>query len=172
MELLFVVVVAACSRQPPPDLAATGPHFSHGPASLNRDLASLRALSARYHDVDKAIDAGWYVPVPDCRDNPPVGGVGWHFLNPDFLGPEPDVLEPQILVYEPQKNGRLRFVAVEYIIPYDVLPADADPPVLMGQEFLPNAGDQLWMLHVWVGRHNPDGMFETWNPSVSCQYAE
>lgn len=144
----------------------------HEHVSLNQDLAALRALTARYHDLEKAMAAGWNVLVPGCRDNPPVGGMGWHFLNPAYIGLDLDVLEPQVLIYEPEKNGRMRFVGVEYLIPFDLLPSTAEPPVLMGQEFLQNFGDNVWMLHVWVGRHNPDGMFATWNPKVSCQYAD
>lgn len=140
-------------------------------ATLNRDLAVVRALAARYHDVEKAKKAGWDVLVPGCRDNPPEGGMGWHYLNPAYITLDLDILEPQVLIYEPQKNGRMRFVGVEYLVPFDLLPSDAGPPMLMGQEFLPNLGDEVWMLHVWVGRHNPDGMFATWNPKVSCEFA-
>lgn len=178
---LLIGLVAACGQpQNGATLAdtVTGVEASaavttlHAHTSLNQDLATLRALTAQYHDFEKAMAAGWEVLVPGCRDNPPVGGMGWHFLNPAYIGLYLDVLEPQVLIYEPEKNGRMRFVGVEYLIPFDILPSDAEPPVLMGQEFLQNFGDNVWMLHVWVGRHNPDGMFATWNPKVSCQYAD
>jgi hypothetical protein len=155
----------------PAALEASAAAAVHAHATLNQDLAAVRALAARYRDVQKAKEAGWDVLVPGCRDNPPVGGMGWHYLNPAYITLELDILEPQVLVYEPQKNGQMRFVGVEYLIPFGLLPSDAEPPVLMGQEFLPNFGDEVWMLHVWVGRHNPDGMFETWNPMVSCEFA-
>lgn len=29
-----------------------------------------------------------------------------------------------------------------------------------------------WLLHVWVWKHNPNGMFEDWNPNVSCEHAD
>lgn len=178
---LGIGTVAACTPQPegatPTEAvmaqAATAAHSAHGThVDLNQDLAALRALTARFHDVERAKAAGWDVLVPDCRDNPPVGGMGWHYLNPAYIGLDLDVLEPQVLIYEPQRNGQMRFVGAEYLIPFDLLPSEAEPPVLMGQAFEQNFGDNVWMLHVWVGRHNPDGMFATWNPNVSCQYAD
>ena len=43
--------------------------------------------------------------------------------------------EPELLLYEPEKNGRLRLVAVEYIIPYTLHSRAAAPPALFGQEY-------------------------------------
>jgi hypothetical protein len=97
--------------------------------------------------------------------------MGIHYLNPAHLDGSVSALTPEIVIYEPGRNGRLRFVGLEYIIPYTFVPETADPPELFGQQFLQNPGDQLWMLHVWIGRNNPDGLFATWNPKVSCEYA-
>jgi hypothetical protein len=178
-SMLLGVILAGCAEHAldpaPRDPALTEPgisHFAHSPAAVNQDLAALRALTARFHDVEVAKDAGWNFLVPGCRDNPGVGGMGWHYLNEDFLGLELNVLEPQILVYEPQKNGRYRFVAVEYIVPYTILARSEPAPELLGQKFVENDVDELWMLHVWVGRNNPEGLFESWNPHVSCEHAQ
>jgi hypothetical protein len=172
--IIVGTAMAACTPKPvEPVLTATeSPHLAHNPADLNQNLAALRALTARFHDVEVAKDAGWDFLVPGCRDNPGVGGMGWHYLNEDFLGLELNVLEPQILVYEPQRNGRYRFVAAEYIVPYTILARSEPAPELLGQKFVENDVDELWMLHVWVGRNNPEGLFETWNPHVSCEYAQ
>jgi hypothetical protein len=142
-----------------------------GAPVLASQLAPLRALTAKFHVFEAAVAAGYSVQATDCRDNQPVGAMGYHFLNPAFVDDEANALEPELVIYEPQKNGKLRFVGLEYIIPYAILPETAPPPVLFGEEFLQNAGDQLWMMHVWLGRHNPDGMLATWNPKVSCAFA-
>ena len=97
--------------------------------------------------------------------------MGWHFVNVAYVDATVEVLKPEVVIYEPEKNGDLRLVGVEYIIPFTILPSTASPPSLMGQQFVLNFGDQVWMLHVWVWRHNHDGMFASWNPSVSCRYA-
>jgi hypothetical protein len=140
-------------------------------ASVEQQLAALRGLTARFHRIEAARAAGWTVTVPPCRDNPPQGGMGWHFLNPANVSATPEVLKPQVVIYEPEKNGDLRLVGIEYIVPFSIVPSTATPPTLLGQQFVQNFGDQVWMLHVWVWKHNHDGMFATWNPSVSCQYA-
>jgi len=95
--------------------------------------------------------------------------MGYHYLNP--ANTELDPAKPQLLVYEPQKNGRLRLVAVEYLVPYAAMPADQAPPRLFEQDFDPTPHLGAWTLHVWVWHHNPSGMFAAYNPRVSCQYA-
>jgi hypothetical protein len=139
--------------------------------NVEQQLASLRALTAKFHRFEVAQAAGWSVPVPPCRDNPPQGGMGWHFVNVAYVDATVEVLKPEVVIYEPEKNGALRLVGIEYIIPFTILPSTANPPSLLGQQFVRNFGDQVWMLHVWVWRHNHDGMFASWNPSVSCRYA-
>jgi hypothetical protein len=79
------------------------------------------------------------------------------------------VEEPELLLYEPEQNGRLRLVAVEYIIPYTAHSRAAAPPVLFGQPFKQNDVFQLWGLHAWVWRENPSGIFADWNPRVTCE---
>jgi hypothetical protein len=142
-------------------------------AQVNRQLAGVRNVTAPYHDYDKGVDAGWSEDVSGCVEIPGLGGMGYHYLNPfnavgdvaDF-----DVLQPQVLMYEPQKNGKKRLVGVEYIIFYADHPDTEAPPVLFGQEFNPNPGLGLWALHVWIWKDNPNGIFADWNPKVSCKY--
>lgn len=138
---------------------------------VQAQLASLRTLVEPFRTFAAAESAGWNVLVPGCRDNQPVGGMGWHYLRPEFVSDQVDVLEPQVLMYEPQQDGSLTFVGVEYIIPYDVRPASATPPTLLGETFHQNGNDNVWMLHVWIDEHTRDGVFATWNPKVSCQFA-
>lgn len=179
-KLRFALIVpalalaAACARE-----TATPSEFEYAvpgasgiaDARIASDLAAVRNLTAPFHDLESAQAAGWSVLVPRCRDNPPTGGMGWHYANPAFIDGVVSPLEPEVLVYEPQKNGQQKLVGVEYLIPWSILPSTAEPPTLFGQQFLPNSGDEVWMLHVWIWANNPDGMFATWNPNVSCQHA-
>ncbi len=112
--------------------------------------------------------AGFDVLVTDCRDNPPVGGMGYHYANVSRIdGAAPTILEPEILVFAPKQNGKLQLGAVEYIVPFPLWD-DPAPPTLFGQQFVANTGDGVWQLHVWLWNHNPAGLFEDWNPTVSC----
>lgn len=134
----------------------------------DRELEALRQQTAVFHDFAKAQEAGYTFQVPRCRDNQPEGGMGWHYANPALLDDTVVVDRPEILIYEPQADSSLQLVGVEYVILYANRPRSATPPTLLGQTFLPNDNDQLWMLHVWLHRENPKGMFATWNPRVSC----
>jgi hypothetical protein len=142
-----------------------------GAPVLASQLAEVRALTAKYHDFQASQDAGYTAIVSGCVQNPPIGAMGIHYLNPLYVDAAVTPLLPEVVIYEPEKSGKLRFVGVEYIIPYAILPETAQPPVLFGEEFLHNPGNQLWMMHVWIGRHNPDGLLATWNPQVSCAFA-
>jgi hypothetical protein len=46
-----------------------------------------------------------------------------------------DLFQPELLFYEPEKNGKPRFVGVEYIVPVADHPAGEAPPTLLGKEF-------------------------------------
>jgi hypothetical protein len=78
-------------------------------------------------------------------------------------------------VYEPRANGRLRLVAVEYVVFKDQWDAKHDSrPVLFGQEFGDiEAGNRYGLplgyeLHVWPWKRNPISTYDDWNPRVSC----
>ena len=97
--------------------------------------------------------------------------MGFHYGNLGLIDGVAEVNRPELLLYEPTRNGKLRLVGVEYIIPYDFHSRDSAPPVLFGQEFVQVDAFGLWGLHAWVWAENPNGMFAPWNPRVSCKFA-
>jgi hypothetical protein len=141
-------------------------------AEVNQELAALRTATARFHDIATAEASGWNVNFPpECLTHATMGGMGYHRMNPNLVDATVDPTEPELLVYEPEKNGSMRLVAVEYIIPFSVLPATSTPPVLFGRAMGQNEVYQVWALHAWVWKDNPNGTFENFDPKVSCQYA-
>lgn len=138
-------------------------------AEVEQDLAALRRVTAPFHDFDVAKRAGWSTPITACMTDPGgAGGMGFHYGKTELIDGTARVETPQLLLYEPEKNGNLRLVAVEYIIPYSFHSRDAAPPRLFGQDFQQVDAFQLWGLHAWVWRENPSGMFASWNPRVNC----
>jgi hypothetical protein len=138
-------------------------------AAVNNDLARLRQATAAFHRFDVASHAGWSEPITACMTDPGgAGGMGFHYGKVKLIDGSVSVEEPELLLYEPEKNGELRLVAVEYIIPYTFHSRDAEPPVLFGQKFAQVDAFQLWGLHAWVWNENPSGMFAPWNPRVTC----
>lgn len=135
-------------------------------------LTEVKRLTAHYHDQEKGADAGWFDKMSECVEVPGLGGMGYHFGNPEYLGNGIlDPLMPEVLLYEPQKNGRLRLVGVEYIVPEDIVGSEGPAPMLFGEHFHWNPALDLWALHVWIWRNNPAGMFADFNPKVNCDYA-
>jgi hypothetical protein len=139
-----------------------------GDPESNQDLAAVRRATAPFHNFGKAVAAGYGVQVTPCLEQLPDGAQGFHYGNPALIDGTVSVTEPEVLLYEPQRSGRLRLVAVEYIVPLSF----DEPAPLFGQHFHANEGAGLWALHVWNWRSNPSGMFEDWNPKVSCDHAD
>ncbi|MGI9179238.1 MAG: hypothetical protein ACR2H9_01810 [Longimicrobiaceae bacterium] len=172
---LLGLSLAACDHSPAP-LSPDAAVFAHGidkprTAEFNRQLAALRRATAPFHNFEKAEHAGYGVRITSCWYHRELGAQGYHYGNPDLIDGTVDLLEPELLMYEPQKNGRLRLVGVEYIVPIAAWEGE-DPPTLLGQEFHRNEALGLFALHVWLWRHNPAGMFADWNPKVSCEFAD
>lgn len=172
--LAAVALLAACSPEPTVVRDATpGARASQATlgSAVNRDLATLRQATASFHDFATAKDAGWSTPITDCMTDPVLGGMGVHFGNVGLIDGAVQVDQPEVLLYEPERNGRLRLVAVEYVVPYAFRARDAEPPVLFGRQFKQNDAFQLWGLHAWVWDENPSGIFADWNPRVTCDFA-
>lgn len=174
--LLAALLVVGCQEAPTapaqsaPDLALASTHGIPGQAVMNQGVAAARRATAPFHNFDMALAAGYADRITDCFENQPVGGMGYHWANLGLFDANVELTHPEVLVYEPQRDGTLRLVSLEYIVPFAAW-TSASPPTLLGQEFHPNAAFGIWALHLWAWRHNPSGMFMDWNPNVSCQFA-
>jgi hypothetical protein len=139
-------------------------------------IAKVRGATAQFRDVDQAIKGG-YGKFQNCFKNDAIGGMGQHYVNGDLLasGDNPDPLKPQALVYEPGEDGSLTLVALEYLVfkdKWDPKNTGRKPPVLFEQNFhlktdIPET-PPAWILHIWIGTHNPEGIFSDYNPLVFC----
>ena len=175
ITLSLVTILLACEDHPgtlAPE-GASAVEARAASASTSSQIAQLRRLVARFHDFDAAVDAGWATQITPCLEAPGLGAMGFHYGNLGFIqdGGVVDLLQPELLLYEPEKSGKLRFVGVEYIVPFTDHPATAAPPTLLGQPFAQVPEFGVWGLHIYVGRENPSGIFAPWNPKVSCENA-
>ena len=160
------------------------PALAHGEApqedfDLQALLHEARKATAEFKELNAAIGAG-YAKFPDqhgdCVDQPGQGGMGVHYLRADFLDGELDPLHPEFLVFRPAQNGQFKLAALEYVVFAPVWDAaHPQPPVLFGHPMhlvrTPNRyGTEMpfYELHVWAWEHNPNGLFNDWNPTFTC----
>ena len=164
------IIIAACGED-------EGPLFPGVSSELNTQLAELRKAIAPYRQIDAAKAAGYTVEVAHptgghtCLAHPQLGGMGVHYLKPALVDGTVDPNAPEVLIYEPQADGSLELVGVEYVIPFQIRGEDQPAPTLFGQELKHNFTFGLWALHAWVQKDNPSGVFADWNPTVSCRHA-
>lgn len=161
-------------------LGPTPPHCQPGhddgeiTPEVQAQLDALQLSVMPFFNFDVAVSAGWDTILGGCVESP-MGGMGYHVHNMDQLGNGYlTLLRPEVLLYAPMEDGSMEFVGVEYIIPGDLW-EEEDPPYFLGQHlhFNPNVGPTgIWALHVWVGKDNPNGIFDDWNPDVNCEFAD
>jgi hypothetical protein len=160
--------------QPTPVHAQTHTALHDG-AQSSALVKVVREVTERFRDVTVAEAEGYSLQF-GCVSGGDFGAMGLHYVNfPRVLDGVLDPTRPEILLYEPLPNGRLRLTGADYL----VLASDWDaknpaPPQLMGQLLhlfespnrfgLPN----FYTLHVWAWKENPTGTFANWNAKVSC----
>lgn len=135
-------------------------------------IEEVKSVVQNYQNLNSANAAGWKVDMSGCVEHPQEGGMGHHFGRLEFIDGRINHKEPQILLFEPLENGGFELVGVEYIIPFEILSSDSEAPELFDEKFHQNHELEIWALHVWTERENPNGMFYDWNPNVSCQHAD
>lgn len=192
-------VVAACSEMKSPTrpgpAAPTADPSTQANGGEAAALAVVRGATAAFHDVDKAIAAGYVSPVGGHCDEIGAGAMGVHSQNPRLIqNPALIPEQPEILMYLPTGDGNYRLIGVEYfqaVLLRNTLTGQVAPwfaptpwpaeyvvvnstPSLFGESFQgPMPGHIPGMpwhydLHVWLWTPNPSGMFAQWNPSIRC----
>ena len=163
--------------------AMAGHAMAADDATLQDELAQVRRVTARFHRVEEALDAGYELGwvngsgvriLTGCISHPTAGAMGYHYFNAELMADNAvDALEPEALVYAPAADGGLKLVAVEWVVrgPDSNPPGVSEPPSVLGMEMhilVPPPGPAFYIMHAWVWANNPAGVFADWNPEVSC----
>jgi hypothetical protein len=171
---LFILIVLA--------ITATG--AATALAGGSPDLRRAKAATRHFRDLHAAKAAGYGLLVDAkgiaCIDMPGMGAMGIHYVNKKLVGNAAvKAARPEALVYEPLGHGRLKLVALEYVVfRSDWDGAHSSPPSLFGHRFnftpSPNRYGlpAFYSLHAWIWKHNPAGTFAMWNPRVRCDRAQ
>jgi hypothetical protein len=148
----------------------------HAPATENELVKIVRESTERFRDV-KVAEAEGYNLMFGCVSGPDSGAMGLHYVNLALVGDgELDPRQPEIVIYEPLPNGRLRLIGADYLAFADAWDKKGiGTPQLMGQLLhlfeSPNRFGlpPFYTLHVWAWKENPTGMFVNWHSKVSCE---
>jgi hypothetical protein len=204
LPALALLAGAACADDTPTSASGVAGHEAHANAGLGRgylgpevlaELAQVRRVTARFHDIDKAIAAGYVAWSPNpfvenatCPSSA-EGNMGYHLVNVGLRGgaADPaagdavlDPLQPEMLLYEKRADGSVHLVGVEYLVFTAAWEREhgtgAAPPEVLGQPVPPSIHTfpgnpnpiPHYELHVWLWSSNPLGMFAPWNPTVTC----
>jgi hypothetical protein len=131
-----------------------------GADEVSSDLVRvMRAATARFLQR-RGSEAEDYHLLFGCVSGGDFGAMGMHFVNMSLVGDgEIDATHPEIVIYEPQPNGRLRLIGADYLVFADAWDAThSSAPELMGQLFhrfdAPNRFGlpAFYTLHVWAWR--------------------
>ncbi len=128
-----------------------------GPGSSEPTLDEVRAIAAKYRDVEVAKAEGFTtdnkcVTAEKLGHPAAMGAMGLHYVRRDLLGLPPapptkgarvkgsgthvDFRKPAMLVYEPQADGRLVLVAVENLVFKEAWHAKTrTPPTFHGRTY-------------------------------------
>ena len=160
IPLLFLIGITAIT-------AFGSGTLGHGQVSA---LSQLHAAAAQFQSLGAAEQAGYHFMAGLNTCHPGLGGAGFSYVNLGLVDTTIDISHPEGLIYVTGPNQTLQLGAVEYIVPVAAWNAahKSEWPQLMKQQFHLNSALGLYVLHVWADKANPSGMFEDWNPAVSC----
>ncbi len=146
-------------------------------AQSNALIQAVREATERFKDVHAAEAEGYQLQF-GCVSGGDFGAMGLHYVNGALVNSGViDAAHPQIVIYEPTADGKLRLVGADFLVMANKWNARhaGQPPQLMGQLFhlfeAPNRFGlpSFYTLHVWAWKANPNGAFVNWHPNVNCQ---
>jgi len=192
--VLAIAGLAACNPASTAETPGPGePTFAQIRAATDRFQDVNVALAEGYiRDPSNTCETADMMGQPASN-----GAMGVHYFRPDLLGvtapPNPrvdgtsthtDFNMPGVLIYEPQADGSMQLVAVENLVFKASWAAagNTSPPTFHGRPYEDMEDDPATALdeahnfmphydrHVWIYRENPRGVFEPFNPAVSCEH--
>lgn len=167
-------------------------HGAPGPVSpqqfqvMQRQLAEARTATTRFRSIAAARAAGYFQVTQF------IPGLGLHMVNLKIPTTTFDPSRPQILLYQPNGNGGMTLVGVAYSFAHT---SDTPPEGFAGGADVWHFHNDLcftgdgsvtiapsadackarhglfqqqtdWLLHAWIWKTNPNGVFTEYNPNV------
>ena len=138
-------------------------------------LNTVREATERFKDVSVA-EAEGYSLMFGCVSGPDSGAMGLHYVNLSLVGDNVlDPARPEIVIYEPLPNGRLKLIGADFLVFAEGWHATNQATPQLGGQLMhlfesPNRFGlpDFYTLHVWAWKDNPSGTFSNWHSNVSC----
>ena len=151
---------------------AAGTNYGHSTGDL---VKAVRDATERFKDP-AAAEAEGYVLMFGCVSGPDSGAMGLHYVNLSLVTDNVlDPSRPEIVIYEPLPNGRLKLTGADFLVFKDGWHATHPETPQLGGQLMhlfesPNRFGlpDFYTLHVWAWKENPTGMFSNWHSKVSC----
>ena len=139
-------------------------------------VEAVRDSTRRFKDVSQAKAAGYQL-LFGCVSGPDDGAMGMHYVNLELVADGVlDPSRPEIVIYEPTRNGGRRLIGADFLVFADAWHAsNTGTPQVMGQLMhlieSPNRYGlpAFYTLHVWAWKPSPTGAFVNWHADVSCE---
>jgi len=139
-------------------------------------VKAVRDATERYKDV-AAAEADGYTLMFGCVSGPDSGAMGLHYVNLSLVTDNVlDPAKPEIVIYEPLPNGRLKLTGADFLVFAAGWHATHPETPQLGGQLMhlfesPNRFGlpDFYTLHVWAWKENPTGMFSNWHSKVSCE---
>ena len=147
-----------------------------GHAQPTGDLVKVvRDATERFKDVSVA-EAEGYALMFGCVSGPDWGAMGLHYVNLSLVTDNVlDPTRPEIVIYEPLPNGRLKLIGADFLVFAGGWHATNQATPQLGGQLMhlfesPNRFvlPDFYTLHVWAWKDNPSGTFSNWHSNVSC----
>ena len=133
------------------------------------DRAAAMLATAGYQDVATAEAAGYASSLDTlgCFTDPERGGMGLHYIDREPDG-RPGRTSPS-----PRRSSTSSTPTVTSpgwsptsTSCRSTRGREPTPPQLFGMDFHQHPTLPLWVLHAWLWKDNPTGIFQDWNPAV------
>lgn len=138
----------------------TSPEFVKENPEMAKELLQLQSAVANVNTLKQSIKRGW-----DYALTPWFANMGYHYGNMGLIDDVFEIEKPEAILIACGPNGKLVAVGVEYLVAGD---PSVPPTGFTGDAdvWAWNTTVNLWTLHVWNKRYNPDGIFNPTNSMV------
>lgn len=172
---LAALIAAAAPLSAVADASAPAHHQAPARQPSSAFIRTVREATARFRDVATATAEGYELHF-GCVSGPDDGAMGLHYVNMSLVADgKLDPTGPEIVIYEPLPNGRLRLIGADFLVFKDAWHAENQATPELGGQLMhlfesPNRFGlpDFYTLHVWAWKHNENGAFVNWHPDVSC----